>query len=89
MQRALVVERTLLKRSLAVTISAVLVLTSPKYSTRSPPTVQRTRYGFAFSGRWAQTMRRYVARLPVGMAETGMKNMVLVPGMVPLPCARR
>jgi len=88
MQRAPVVERTLLKRSLAVTISAVLVLTSPRYSTWSPPTAHRTRYGLAFSGRWVQTMHRYVARLPAGMAETGMKNMVLVPGMVPLPCAR-
>jgi len=55
MQRAPVVERTLLKRSLVVTISAVLVLTSPKYSMQSPPTVHRTWYGLAFLGRWAQS----------------------------------
>jgi len=80
---------TLLKSSFAVTMSAVLVLTSPKYSTWSLPTVQRMRCGLVFSGRWAQTMRRYVACLPFGIAETGMKNMVLVPGIVSLPWARR
>ncbi len=32
---------------------------------------------------------RYVACLPFGIAETGMKNMVLVPGIVSLPWARR
>ncbi len=81
------VEMTLLKSSFAVMMLAVLVLTSPKYSTWSPPMVQHTRCGMVFSGRCVQTMRKYVAHLPFGIAETGMKNMVLVPGMLSLPWA--
>jgi len=87
MQRAPGVETMLLKRSFVVMMSAVLVLTSPKYSTLSPPTVQQTWCGMAFSGRCAQMMCREVARLPCGIAETGMKNIVLVPGIVSVPWA--
>jgi len=32
-------------------------------------------------------MHRYVVRLPFRIAETGMKNMVLVPGIMSLPWA--
>ncbi len=85
MHRASGVEMTLLKRSFAATMLAVLVLMSPKYSTRLPPTVQRTQCGVVFSGQCMQMMHRYVARLPFGIAETGMKNMVLVPGIMSLP----
>jgi len=87
MHCALVVEMMLLNNSLAVTKSAVLVLTLPSYLTQSPPTVHLTQCGTSFSGWWAQTMRRYVAFLCWGMAEMGMKNMVLVPGVLPCPCA--
>jgi len=41
-----------------------------------------------FSGRCAQMMRRYVACLPFGIAENGIKNMVLVLGMVSVPWAK-
>ena len=39
-------------------LHTVLVLQFPSYSTRLPPTVHRTRLGWGFSGRSAQTIRR-------------------------------
>lgn len=51
MNRALGVERVLLKRVFAVVMSALGVKVSPMYVMRSPPTVMRMRYGSAFCGR--------------------------------------
>ena len=59
------------------------MLTSNGLSTLSPPHVHRTRRGFSFSGRKAETTRKYVALRPRGMSDTRMKNIVLVPYMVP------
>jgi hypothetical protein len=50
------------------TRSAVLVATSPGYSTLSPPTVMRTRCGSALCGLYAQTNLTYVGICPFGIA---------------------
>jgi hypothetical protein len=63
---ALGVEITLFSKIFAIARSAVLVDTSPGYSTLSPPTVNRTRQGLSLFGRFATTRRRYVGFLPIG-----------------------
>eukprot|EP00957_Ditylum_brightwellii_P167319 12737875-Ditylum_brightwellii.AAC.1 len=66
-------------RILAVTRSAVVVLTSNGHSTLSPPTTNCARFGSAFWGLWLQTMLPYVADHPFGISSLGIKYTVLVP----------
>jgi len=69
----------------------VLVLTSPGYSMRSPPTVNQMRLVHSLLGLSAATMRRYVGQRPAGMSDFLMKNIVFVP-LMPVslfPCAKR
>jgi hypothetical protein len=57
-QCALGVVRMLLSRHLAVVMSAVEVLTSPRYWMRLPPTVKRMRSVSTYYGRILVTIRR-------------------------------
>ena len=72
------VDRTLLMNIFTVGISADFVLVVPSYVIKLPPMVIRTRMGFSFSGRSAQTMRAYVIFVPCGIAEIGMTFIVSV-----------
>ena len=82
---------TELQRILKVVRLAVLVLLSPKYTMRSPPTVQRTRRGLALAGRFAETIFIYVGILPFGILCLKMKCIVSVPflSLGLKHCARR
>ena len=70
---------TLLNNIFDVVMSLVFVLLSPRHSTRSPPTVQRTRLVSALAGRSAATIFRYVGILLPGASCGHMKKHVLVP----------
>jgi hypothetical protein len=66
---------------MAVAMLAVLVLTSPGYSTRLLPTVKQMRRVCSFCGRSVDQMRWYVALRPSGMSPTLMNRMVSVPSI--------
>ena len=91
MKRTSGVEMTELHRILKVLRSAVLVLLSPRYTMRSPPTVQRTRSGLALAGRFAATIFRCVGIFPFGISCLKMKCVVSVPFILLglKTCARR
>lgn len=76
-------EDTLLSNSFTVVMSAVLVLTSPRYSIRSPPTFQQTRRGFSFSGAIGGDNVNIRGFSVLG--DGGMKSMVSVPWTLPHP----
>jgi len=73
------VEMTLLIDVFDVVASPVFVLLSPRHSTRSPPTVQRTLLVSALAGRSAATIFRCVGVLLPGASCGHMKKHVLVP----------
>ena len=57
------IDRTLLRRILAVLIDAVSVDISLKYSSQSPPAVILTQFGSFFSGRMSTSVLAYVTFL--------------------------
>ena len=73
------VEMMLLMRILNASIPAVCVVTSPKYSSLSPPAVILVLYGSSFSGLYATVYLGYVAILFGGRSVLGIHSMTSIP----------
>ena len=87
MNRASMVETTLLRRILVVIRFAHCVAVGPSYESLSPPTVIRTRCVSALLGLVDTTIRPHVTLLPAGTSEWWMKKILFVPFMrFPTPC---
>ena len=85
------VDRTLLKMSLAVVRSDVYLVTSPGKLIIFPPKLSRVRFVSAFCGHISATIFSCVTVLPAGNFSFGINNIMLVPDgiLVPTPCASR
>ena len=86
----------LLNSSFVVSSDAASVDVSPRYASRLPPTVILTRFGSAFFGLTATTVRAYVTRFPLGTFDFVIQWHVLVPvtllvptSFLPVPLDRR